>query len=272
LSIEAIGEGAQTLPLDETNLVLQAASRVFESVGRWPRRLEARLVNRIPLSRGLGSSSAAIVGGLAAANRLTGNCLKEDALLQLAVDLEGHPDNVAPAFAGGFCVSAMVDGKVESLRFQAPRGLSAVVCIPDQPLATSEARIVLPPTVPFKDAVFTASRVALLVSAFAQRRFDLLGVAMQDVLHQAPRARLLPGLLEAIAAAKEAGAYGAALSGAGSTVIAFVKPGVSRRVGLAMRKVFQTKGLSSHWEALALENRGVRVRPARLRAAPRRAA
>jgi homoserine kinase len=257
-SIEIAGAGVDVLSRDASNLVIQAAQHVFKRAGRWPKRLEAQLINRIPLSRGLGSSSAAIVGGLAAANRLLGDPLKRDDLLALAVEMEGHPDNVVPALVGGFCVSGLFDGKPRYWTLPAPKDLRAVVCVPELPLATKDARRVLPKKVLIKDAVFTSSRVAFVIGALLQKRYDWLAAAMEDRLHQPARARLIPGLMDAITAAKKAGAYGAALSGAGSCVLALAPASKAAAAGKAMQAVFSKHKILSHWLNLNLENQGVR--------------
>ncbi len=255
------GEGADKLPRDATNLVIRAAFKVFERAKKWPKALRARTVNRIPLSRGLGSSAAASLGGLCAANALIGGRLSHQAILDLAVEMEGHPDNVVPAFVGGLCVAGVIRDQTRYLKFPAPPGLCAVVCSPDRPLETKEARRVLASRIPFTAAVFTSSRVAFLLGSLLQKRYEWLSFAMEDVLHQPARAKLVPGLHQAIQSAVKAGAYGAALSGAGSSVIAFSKPGpVVSRVGLAMQKAFAAKGVASRWQELALENKGVRYK------------
>lgn len=259
LSVEVQGDGFDSLPRDESNLVVKAAYKVFEKAKRWPKSLWIKLHNRIPLSRGMGSSSAAIIGGMVAANALLGKPLKNETLLDLAVEMEGHPDNVVPAFVGGFCVSGVIQGEVRYLKFKVPANLRAVVCSPNQPLATSAARRVLPSRVPLTAAIFTSSRVAFLVGAMLQRRFEWLGFAMEDVLHQPVRAHLIPGLNDVIAEARKAGAWGCALSGAGSSVVAFTKPGATaKRVGQAMQKAFAAHRQPSHVLDLALENKGIR--------------
>ncbi len=253
------GEGALTLPHDGRNLVVRAAQRVFEEARCWPKSLRVRLVNRIPLSRGLGSSSAAIIGGMCAANALVGSPLSDAELLHLANRMEGHPDNIVPAFAGGFCLSGIIQNEVRYLKFSAPPQLRAAVCSPDRPLATKDARRVLASRIPFSAAVFTSTRVGFLIGALLQKRYDLLSFAMDDVLHQPARAKLIPGLMEAIQSAKEAGAFGAALSGAGSSVIALVPSStVARKAGLAMQKAFHQKHVPSRWQELVFENKGVR--------------
>ena len=260
LEIDVEGEGSATIPRNSSNLVYRAAAKVFERAKKWPKELQIKLVNRIPLSRGLGSSSAATLGGICAANALLGKPLDDHALLELAVGMEGHPDNVVPAMVGGFCVSGVIHHQVRYLKFPVPSSLRAVVCSPDKPLETQEARRVLPSRIPFTAAVFTSSRVAFLLGAMMQKKYDWLSFAMEDVLHQAPRASLIPGLKEAIREAKKAGAYGSALSGAGSSVIAFTKPGaVAKRVGQAMEKAFRSHGIHSLSRELVLENKGVKL-------------
>jgi homoserine kinase len=260
LMIEIEGEGTATLPRNSANLVVRAAFKVFEYARKWPKELHVKLINRIPLSRGLGSSSAATLGGMCAANALLGRPLKDHDVLEMAVAMEGHPDNVVPSMVGGFCISGIVDHRVQYLIFPVPSGLRAVVCSPDKPLETQEARRILPSRIPYSAAVFTSSRVAFLIGAMLQKRYDWLGFAMEDVLHQPARARLIPGLNEAIRDAKKAGAFGAALSGAGTSVLAFTKPGLTAaRVGQAMQKAFQHHGLLSHFRDLELINKGVQI-------------
>jgi homoserine kinase len=259
-SVEIEGEGTATLPRNSSNLVVRAACKVFERAHKWPKELHVRMVNRIPLSRGLGSSSAATLGGICAANALLGGPLKDHDLLEMAVAMEGHPDNVVPSMVGGFCISGIVGHRVQYLKFSVPSGLKAVVCSPARPLETQEARRILPSRIPYSAAVFTSSRVAFLIGAMLQKRYDWLDFAMDDVLHQPARAKLIPGLNEAIREAKKSGAFGAALSGAGTSVIAFIKPGpTAARVGQAMQKAFQHRGLPSHFRELDLENKGVRI-------------
>ena len=255
------GEGAVTLPHDATNLVVRAAYRVFDRVRRWPSKFHIRMVNRIPLSRGLGSSSATIVAGLAAANRLCGSPMPDQALLDLAVGLEGHPDNVVPSFVGGLCVCGMVDRRTRYLKFKVPADLRAVVCIPEKQIETTAARRVLPSRIPLSAAVFTSSHAVFLLGSILQKRYDWLGFAKDDVLHQPARASLIPGFSEVLAQAKKAGAYGAALSGSGSSVLAFSKSGATAKaVGEAMQKRFAAHGMPSRWLELKLEDKGIRYK------------
>ncbi len=228
LEVVIRGEGAQALSAGPDNLVVVAAERLFAAVGRRPPGLAVRLENAVPLSRGLGSSAAAIVGGLVAANALVGSPLDRDALFRLATEMEGHPDNVAPALFGGLTVAVSGEGfgpgAPVCIRFDPPPGLELAVVIPDRPMSTAEARRVLPDAVARRDAVFNIQRACLLVAALREGRLDLLTVALDDRVHQPYRAALLPGLEEALRAARRSGLLGACLSGSGSTVLVFLAP------------------------------------------------
>lgn len=228
LHVEVEGEGAGELSTGPDNLAVRAAERLFAVAGRCPRGLFLRLVNRIPPSRGLGSSSAAIAGALVAANDLAGRPLDRETLLQLASDMEGHPDNVTPALFGGITVAASVAGRASYARFDPPPALAVAAIVPDVPLSTAQARRVLPERVPRADAVFNVQRACLLVAALQAGRLDLLADALDDRLHQPYRAPLLPGLAEALAEGRRPGLLGATLSGSGSTVLAWLDPAAPR--------------------------------------------
>lgn len=221
LTIDVSGEGASDIPRDENNLVYQAACRVFRQAGYAPTGMKLRLLNQIPVARGLGSSTSAIVGGVIAANLLAGGNYSIKEIISLAASIEGHADNVAPAVLGGIVVSVQADDRINYLKIKLPQGLRCVVAVPDYPLATRASREVLPNQVPFQDAVFNVGRAALLVAALQQGDLSLLGTAMEDRLHQAFRSALIPGLKKVLAAAKLAGARGVTLSGAGPAIIAF---------------------------------------------------
>jgi homoserine kinase len=162
------------LPPNERNLVYRAARRLFEQVGRMPAGLHLSLAMHIPLARGLGSSSSAIVGGLVAANHLAGNPLDREALLTMAVEIEGHPDNVTPALMGGLTLSYTTTASHRYVQLPFPQELTVVVAIPEFELSTAYARSVLPAQVSRADAIFNCSRTALLVYALQQQRYDLL--------------------------------------------------------------------------------------------------
>ncbi len=252
------GEGAQSLPRDASHLVLGAARAATEAAGAEPPALSLHQANRIPLARGLGSSSAAIVGGIMAANELLGLGLSVRRVLDIATGIEGHPDNVAPALLGGLTVCCTVGDEVLVERLEVAPGLSCVVAVPDFEVPTHDARRVLPDTVTHADAVFNLCRASLIVAALVSGDFAVLGEAMRDRLHQPYRAHLVPGMEEAIAAALATGAHGAALSGSGPTIAAFVGD-AGEEVGRAMVNAFERAGVAARTRALRLSSGGAAV-------------
>jgi len=247
-AVEVRGEGSGSLQGGASNLVYRAAASAAEQAGRHIPPLRIECTNRIPLARGMGSSAAAIVGGIVAANALLQLNLDCDAMLALAAQMEGHADNVSPALLGGVVASVLDSGgKVRHIRLPAPEDLTAVLAIPDYHLSTSEARAALPEMVSLRDAVFNVSRTALLIGALHSGRHDLMAIAMDDRLHQPYRASLVPGLSNVLRSAVEAGACGAAMSGAGPSVIAFCSCSVGTdvaRVADAMARAFNEAGVS----------------------------
>ena len=219
--IEVDGEGAGSVPTDSTNLFHTAMHTYFDLAGYRPAGLLIREHNRIPLSRGLGSSAATIVGALLAARELSGYAMDDERLLELGVALEGHPDNVSAALRGGLQMVARVeDGQymARTLGFSDRIGLALFV--PDLELSTAAARAALPGQYSQADAVHNLSRLALLVSALGEGRLEDLQAATEDRFHQPYRAALIPGFVDILDAATAAGAAGVFLSGAGPTVLA----------------------------------------------------
>ena len=263
LHISARGEGAAYIPGDERNIVWKSIQYLLERAGRVDefRGARIRMSNRIPLSRGLGSSATAIVAGLTAANALIDSPFSRDDLLQLATDIEGHPDNVAPAIYGGFTVNTVTDGHVECFSFLPRIFLRFVVMVPDFYLSTKSARQVLPSEVPMKDAVFNISHAAMMVAALARGSEKYLDHAFADALHQNYRAPLIPGMFDVFAAAKKAGAYGAALSGAGPCLIAFVPAHrkCTEDVATAMQEAFRAHDVEARPLHLRLDTKGARI-------------
>jgi homoserine kinase len=218
------GEGAAELTGDRDNrfvrgveAALRAARGELSSSVGWG----VTMHNQIPLARGLGSSAAATVGGVVAGNALAGDALTIMEQLRLAADIEGHPDNAAAALLGGFVVSVAGSEGVDAIRFQSPRDLRAVLFIPDLRLPTDGMRAALPADVPISDAIANLGAVAIGVAGLATGRFELLSRLTVDRLHEPYRAAVYPQLPRLVAAARDAGALGACLSGAGSTILAF---------------------------------------------------
>ncbi|HAA89499.1 MAG: Homoserine kinase [Thermoanaerobacterales bacterium 50_218] len=255
--IEIIGEGAETLPRNSENLVFRTVDHLFQKVSYDSPGWKLRLTNRIPLSRGLGSSAAAIVGALVAANLIAGNPLSREEILEEAVLLEGHPDNVAAALFGGVVAVVQEGRSCFYTRFAPHKGLKVFAAVPDFELSTNRARSVLPEKVSLRDAVFNLGHLALLLSALRDGNWKLLPIAVRDQLHQPYRTSLIPGLEDALDAARAAGAYGVFLSGAGPTTVALAPPGSS--AGEAMAKVFQRHGFTAKVLELEPSLEGARI-------------
>jgi homoserine kinase len=257
VSVRIEGEGAAQLATGDRNVVVRAMRAAYEAAGRpWPGCAIA-CVNRIPLARGLGSSAAAWVGGLVAGNALLGSPLDRDAVLALAARAEGHPDNVAAALLGGLTVAYGGADGARALSLPVPEHLRWVVLVPDVSMSTAEARAILPPSVSRADAVFNVQRVALLMASLQAGRADLLGAALDDRLHEPYRRRLFPWMAEVTAAAREAGALGCVLSGAGPSLLAVAAgEGDASIVGDAMEAALHAAGVKGVARSLAVDTSG----------------
>jgi homoserine kinase len=260
IDLRVTGEGVGDLPADRRNRFVAGLEAALEaSLGPRPPAIGWRIDmdNAIPLSRGLGSSAAATVGGVVAGNALGGGQLDEAELLHIATTIESHPDNAAAILLGGFVVSAHLGDRVEALRFDAPDGLRAVLFIPDRHLSTEDMRKVLPAEVPLRDAVENMGRVAIGVAGIASGRFEHLADLTVDKIHEPYRSVAYPELPRLTGAARAAGALGAFLSGAGSTVLAFVAPGADPGpVEVALAEAAQVQGLSGRTLVVLPRNAG----------------
>jgi len=264
-SVTVHGEGAQKIPQGKNNLILRAAHRLGECVGRSLLPFHAECVNHIPPGSGLGSSAAAVLTGLLAANALMGNPLLREEILSLASEMEGHPDNVAPALMGGLVVSTVDEGHADGamrhkiIARQLPiTSLEVTVAVPEFNLSTRQARAALPEQVSLRDAVHNISRALLVTESLRTGELDLLGKAMTDRLHQSHRLKLIPGAASAMEAAKESGASAVALSGAGPSVIAFSSK-AEPAVGESMKRAFEEAGLQARIFHLGVSSRGAEV-------------
>ncbi|MFA5141286.1 MAG: homoserine kinase [Elusimicrobiota bacterium] len=254
LVVDIRGEGSDSLPKDARNLVVRTFRTLLPRPG-----FRFRMTNRVPLGRGLGSSAAARLGGLLAAAFLGPRRPPPSEIVLRACSLEGHPDNAVPAFFGGLCASRYEKGKLQFVRLRQPKGLSVVACVPDFEVPTEKARAVMPKQVPLRVAVQTTSRLALLLAAFEHRQYDLLRSAMDDVLHQPYRKKLTPGMAAVIRAALSAGAFGAALSGSGPTVLAFAPKDKAGAAARSMERAFQRVRIASKSLRLCVDTDGARV-------------
>lgn len=218
LIIENLGKDADILPVDETHMVYQSMKRVYDEVGEPLQGFHIRVFNEIPVSRGLGSSAACIVGGMMAANELLNKPLDQEKILELCIEVEGHPDNVTPALLGGVVVSSKGNGKTAYLQFPVSGKLEWTIAVPDISLSTKEARLALPKEVPFENAVKNVGNASLLVASLLTEDFSVLNSALRDCLHQPYRSKLLPELDYIFAEAYKKQLNQLYLSGAGPTL------------------------------------------------------
>lgn len=258
LAVDNSGEGAEQLPSGPDHLVCRAMQRVYDAVGRAAGPVRIGCTNRIPLSRGLGSSSSAIVAGLLLGNRLLGDPLGPDALLALGTAMEGHPDNVVSCLLGGIQVSVLDGSRVLHCAVPLNLPLQAVVYVPDFAMDTHRARGLLPPSVPLADAVFNLGRSALLVAALAGQRPELLRTGLEDRLHQPPRTALFPAMPALFAAALDGGALGACLSGAGSSILALTIER-TERIAAALEVAAAAHGLRGAALVLPIRRQGAEI-------------
>jgi homoserine kinase len=258
--VEVRGVGADLIPKGPEHPAYRAARFVAELVGESQIHFHLVQENDIPPTRGLGGSAAALVGGAVAANDLFGGQIAAPDLLNIVCELDGHPDNAAPALLGGLVIGTLTSGSISAVRLE-PKDLKAVVAVPDFAVSTTAARRALPDSVPHRDAAFNVGRSGLLLGALATGEYELLRVAMQDRLHQPYRSHLIPGLEDVIEAAVAGGAYGACLSGSGPTVLAFVPEARAHDVAPAMRAAFERRGVTAASWALDVDLAGARVEP-----------
>lgn len=233
------GEGQLQLnQTAEDNLILKAANRVFLEAGATLPGLKLKICNQIPIGKGLGSSAAAIVAGLLIGNQLLDNRYDECQLINLGAEIEGHADNIAPAMVGGLTVVMEHNNRVYYQRIDTPADLEVVIAVPDFELPTHSTRQILPEKVELHDAVANLQRTCFLMASFINDDFSRLNMAMDDIIFQPLRKRFIPGFEAVLSQARQAGANGAALSGAGPSVIAFTSSNHQPAVGEAMREAF----------------------------------
>ena len=250
------GEEAARVSTDAENLIYRAFASFYEGFGQTPPPVKIEIELGVPLSRGLGSSATAIVGGLVAANALAGNPVEEDDLLQKAIALEGHPDNVVPAFLGGCRLAVANNQQWEICDIPWWSELIPVVAIPDFELSTAAARSVLPSQFSRDVAIFNAAHLGLLLRAIETGRCDWLRIGMRDQLHQPYRQQLISGYTEVETAAISAGAHGVAISGAGPTLLAITSVGDASIVAQEMQAAWKQVGITAIVKVLKISPTG----------------
>jgi homoserine kinase len=241
------------------NLVYRSAQRVWKEAGQQPVALEARVRLAVPPARGLGSSATAIVAGLIGANALVGEPLSKEKLLELAIDIEGHPDNVVPSLLGGLCMTARAAShRWRVVRCEWQESVKAVVVIPAIRLSTSEARRVMPKLIPISDAVVNLGSLTLLLQGLRTGNGDLIADGMHDRLHEPYRWGLIQGGRQVRQAALDAGAWGCVISGAGPSLLALASADHAPAVSRAMVSAWEREGVASRAEVLRVQLSGSR--------------
>ena len=250
-----------SIPKDENNIVYKAVEMLYNSIGQEPSELKINIQAQIPIARGLGSSSSIVVGGLLAANKLLGNPADEKALLAIATEVEGHPDNVAPTILGGVVLATQEeDGMVSYSKLKWPEEWDITVCIPDFELSTEIARSVLPKEVPMQDAIFNAKHLAMLIQALNTKDENLMKVALKDRLHQQYREKLVPGMVEIIDAFKhEDGVLGAVLSGAGPSMLVISYKYDVDKIKSIVKDIWEKQNIKVDVRTMKVEEQGAVV-------------
>ena len=260
LKINLDQDGTLLLPEDSTNLVYKSFCEPFKKFKKNPPGLELHIGSKIPLARGLGSSATAIVSGLLAANFFLGNPLSKNEILNMATNIEGHPDNVAAALFGGLTVSVAEGENVSMNKLQWPSELLVVVIVPDFDLPTRIARELLPAKVPYGDAIFNVGCVSYLLSCLLNKDWEGLKIGFQDRLHQPYRKDLVPGMDSVLSCAIQKGALGATLSGAGPTLVAFINnEQKGHLIGKSMVEKWKEFKVNSIYKVLRSANEGAKV-------------
>ena len=249
------------IPKDENNIVYKAVEMLYNSIGHTPSELKINIHSQIPISRGLGSSAAVIVGGLLAANKLLGNPADETALLSIATEIEGHPDNVAPAILGGFVMASQEDdGSIVYRKLNWPEEWDITVCIPNFELSTNIARSVLPEQVPIQDAIYNAKHLAMLIHAIDTKDEKLMKNALQDKLHQPYREKLIPGMKELMEAFKhEDGIIGCVLSGAGPSMLVISHKYDLDKIKAKTTEIWENQGIKVYAKNMKIEPKGAEI-------------
>lgn len=251
-------EELDSIPNDKDNIVYKAVEILYNLVGQDPSEIKINIKSSIPIAKGLGSSASVIVGGLMAANDLLGNPADEAALLSIATEAEGHPDNVVPAILGGLVMSSMEDdGSVIYRRLDWPEDWHITVCIPDFELATNISRSVLPEKVPMEDAKFNARRLAMLIHAIDTVDAKLMKSALEDRLHQPYREKLVPGFKEIKEALKhEENVLGTVISGAGPSIVIFSQKNNLEKIYQTVKEIWDNMNVHCDIRTLTVEKCG----------------
>ncbi len=246
------------IPKDENNIAYKAVELLYNSIGQEPSELKINIQSDIPITRGLGSSASVIVGALIAANKMHGFPADETALISMATEVEGHPDNVTPAIVGGVVFSSTEeDGSIIYRKLNWPKSWDLTVCVPDFELSTAISRSVIPKEIPLSDAVYNLKHSAMLMYAIEKEDDELMARALNDRIHQPYRIKLIPGMQEIMDRFKnEQGVIGCVLSGAGPTMLVVSKNYDTEKIKSIVKEIWDGFGISSDVRTLKVEEQG----------------
>ena len=249
------------IPMDENSIIYKAVELLYNSIGQTPSELKITVHTQIPVARGLGSSASVIVGGLIAANELLGRPADEAALLSIATEVEGHPDNITPAIVGGLVLtSSEEDGSIVYRKLDWPQEWNLTLCVPEYELATDISRSVLPKEVPIQDAVFNAKRLAMFIQAIHTKDSALMKLALKDKLHQPYRMKLVPGLEKIIENLKhEENVLGCVLSGAGPSILIISERNNLDKIRSIVRETWADLNVKAEIYTLPVDNNGAQI-------------
>ena len=259
VDIEIKGDTSKFIPLDERNLVYRTIISTFDKLGHQPKGLHIVQTNEVPATRGLGSSSTCIVGGIMAANEICGGKMSKQEIIDFASYLEGHPDNVTPAITGGMAVAVRNRG-IKYINFPIDnRKLSFAIYVPNFYVSTRAARAALPELINYRDASYNVGRSALLTSAVLTENYDLLATALQDRMHQYYRRRLIGGSSKIFYEAERCGAIGTYISGSGSAMVSIVRKEDEAQFYSSMNKYITNIFRNWKFNFVPVDNKGATV-------------
>ncbi len=249
------------IPKDENNIIYKAVEMLYNSIGQSPSELKINIKSQIPIAKGLGSSASIIVGGLLAANELLGRPADEAALLSIATEVEGHPDNVVPAIVGGLVLTSQEeDGSIVYRKLAWPEEWHLTVCVPDYELATDISRSVLPKEVPLKNATFNTRRTAMFIEALHSKDAELMKLALQDKLHQPYRTKLVPGLQDIMDNLKhEENVIGCVLSGAGPSILIISQKNNLDKIKSIVSETWENYNVKTDIRTYKVEEKGAQI-------------
>ncbi|HZJ84854.1 MAG TPA: homoserine kinase [Syntrophomonadaceae bacterium] len=259
ITISYTKNGKQEISINPANnLMVKAMHKIFKEAGINKPAFSIKEKNEIPVSRGLGSSAAAIVAGMYAANKLIGDKFSKPELLKWAVEMEGHADNIVPAIVGGLTTAMMYENEIYYQKVDLPNNFKVIVAVPDFKLHTKKSRSVLPEKIALQDTVYNLQRACFLLASLHNADFRHLNLAMDDMIYQPLRKQFIPGFDEVFTAAYANGALGVAMSGAGPSIIAFANRNIDA-ISLAMQKAFLNNNLACNVYNLTANKTGVNI-------------